>query len=51
MTTDVIQILLQAIDLLKNAGSLSVNDDPKEYEEALETVSGCVENLDVANGL
>ncbi|XP_046383047.1 hsp70-binding protein 1-like [Ischnura elegans] len=49
MTTDVIQILLQAIDLLKNAGSLSVNDDPKEYEEALETVSGCVENLDVAN--
>ncbi|XP_071440966.1 hsp70-binding protein 1 [Hetaerina americana] len=49
MTTDVIQILLQAIDLLKNAGSLTIDDDPKEYEEALETVAGCVENLDVAN--
>lgn len=49
MTTDVIQILLQAVDLLKTANTLSPNDDPREYEEALETVSGCVENLDVAN--
>ncbi|KAG8226359.1 hypothetical protein J437_LFUL007716 [Ladona fulva] len=49
MTTDVIQILLQAIDLLKGANTLRPDDDPREYEEALDTISGYVENMDIAN--
>jgi hypothetical protein len=51
MTVDVIKILLDAIDVLKTAGNLELEDDPTESEEALEKIATCVDNMDTANGL
>jgi hypothetical protein len=51
MTVDVIAVLLRAIDVLKTAGNLELEDDPTENEEALEQISNYVDNIDTANGL
>jgi hypothetical protein len=51
MTVDVITVLLRAIDVLKTAGNLELEDDPTENEEALEQISNYVDNIDIANGL
>lgn len=51
MTVDVIEILLSAIDVLKTAGNLELDDDPTESEEALEQIANYVDNIDTANGL
>jgi hypothetical protein len=51
MTVDVIRMLLEAIDVLKTAGNLELEDDPTESEEALEQIATYVDNMDVANGL
>jgi hypothetical protein len=50
MTVDVINILLKAIDVLKAAGNLELEDDPTESEEALEQIASYVDNMDTANG-
>lgn len=51
MTVDVIEILLRAIDVLKTAGNLELEDDPTESEEALEQIASYVDNIDTANGV
>lgn len=51
MTVDVIKMLLEAIDVLKTAGNLELEDDPTESEEALEKIAAYVDNMDIANGL
>jgi hypothetical protein len=51
MTVDVIETLLRAIDILKTAGNLELEDDPTESEEALEQIASYVDNMDTANGL
>ena len=50
MTVDVINVLLKAIDVLKTAGNLELEDDPTESEEALQQIASCVDNMDTANG-
>ncbi|PSN31120.1 hypothetical protein C0J52_25278 [Blattella germanica] len=49
MTVDVIEMLLQAIETLKRAGNLELEDDPTECEEALEQIASYVDNMDTAN--
>lgn len=51
MTVDVIKMLLEAIDVLKIAGNLELEDDPTGSEEALEQIAAHVDNMDTANGL
>jgi hypothetical protein len=51
VTVDVIETLLRAIDVLKTAGNLELEDDPTESEVALEQISSYVDNIDTANGL
>jgi hypothetical protein len=50
MTVDVINMLLKAIDVLKTAGNLELEDDPTESEEALQQIANYVDNIDIANG-
>lgn len=49
MTVDVINMLLKAIDVLKTAGNLELEDDPTESEEALQQIANYVDNIDIAN--
>lgn len=49
MTVDVIEVLLRAIDVLKTAGNLELEDDPTESEEALEQIASYVDSIDTAN--
>lgn len=50
MTVDVINVLLKAIDVLKTAGNLELEDDPTESEEALQEIANYVDSMDIANG-
>ena len=50
MTVDVINVLLKAIDVLKTAGNLELEDDPTESEEALQEIATYVDSMDTANG-
>ena len=51
MTMDVIKVLLDAIEVLKRAGNLELEEDPTECEEALEQIATYVDNIDTANGM
>lgn len=51
ITVDVIEVLLRAVDVLKTAGNLELEDDPTECEEALEQIANYVDSIDTANGL
>ncbi|XP_046980231.1 hsp70-binding protein 1 isoform X1 [Schistocerca americana] len=49
LTFDVIEELLKAINILKNAGTLELEDDPSACEAALDTITQHVDNMDTAN--
>ncbi|GLH13986.1 Uncharacterized protein GBIM_18445 [Gryllus bimaculatus] len=49
LTVDVVEELLKAIEVLKEAGTLELQDDPTNCENALETISDYVDNMDTAN--
>ncbi|XP_069683764.1 hsp70-binding protein 1 [Periplaneta americana] len=49
MTVDVIEMLIEAINVLKRAGNLELEDDPTESEQALEQIAAYVDNMDTAN--
>lgn len=49
MTVDLVQVLIKALDKLKTVSDLKPEDDPEDYEEALETISDTVDNIDLAN--
>ncbi|KAJ9577159.1 hypothetical protein L9F63_006281 [Diploptera punctata] len=49
LTMDVITLLMDAIDVLKNAGTLELEDDPIACEEAFEQIAFYVDNIDTAN--
>lgn len=50
MTVDLIEVLTKALNKLKTVKDLKPEDDPEELEEALETISDTVDNIDLANG-
>lgn len=49
MTVDLIQVLTKALNTLKLVKDLKPDDDPEEHEEALETITDTVDNVDLAN--
>lgn len=49
LTFDVVEQLLKAIEILKDAGTLELEDDPTTCENALEVVTEYVDNIDTAN--
>lgn len=50
MTVDLIQVINKSLTTLTAVKDLKPDDDADEYEEALETISDIVDNIDLANG-
>lgn len=51
MTVDLIEVITKALNKLRGVKDLKPDDDTDEYEEALETISDTVDNIDLANGV
>lgn len=49
MTVNVIEQLQKSIKTLQNAGELRPEDDPSEYDNALDVIADYVDNMDTAN--
>lgn len=50
MTVDLIEVISKSLTTLTGVKDLKPDDDADEYEEALETISDIVDNIDLANG-
>lgn len=49
MTVDLIEVISKSLTTLSGVKDLKQDDDAEEYEEALETISDIVDNIDLAN--
>lgn len=49
MSVNVIEELQKSIKILSNANELRSEDDPAEYDGALEVIADYVDNMDIAN--